>query len=61
MWSLECGEVLTAEALTEKFKSEGVEIYFPLHDIGTDLLAVKGKNHVYPFNLKKADTSSIEK
>jgi hypothetical protein len=47
MWSLECGEVLTAEALTEKFKGEGIEIYFPLRDIGADLLAVKGKNHVF--------------
>ena len=47
MWSLECGEVLTAEALTEKLKGECIEIYFPLRDIGADLLAVKGKNHVF--------------
>jgi hypothetical protein len=44
MWSLECGEVLTAEAILEHVK--GAEIYFPLHDIGTDLLVMKGCNHV---------------
>jgi hypothetical protein len=44
LWSLECGEVLTAEAIIENVK--GSEVYFPLHDIGTDLLVVKGKNHV---------------
>lgn len=48
MWSLECGEVLTAEATLEHLKDavKDVEIYFPLHDIGTDLLVVNGCNHV---------------
>lgn len=48
MWSLECGEVLTAEAI-EKYVIKGTEgtgIYFPLHDTGIDLLVVKGKKHV---------------
>jgi hypothetical protein len=44
MWSLECGEVLTAEAVIENVK--GVEVYFPLHDIGTDLLLMMGCNHI---------------
>ena len=43
-WSLECGEVITAEALTKNVKD--CEIYFPLHDTGIDLLAVKDKKHV---------------
>src|SRR3972149_9506007 len=44
LWSLECGEVVTAEAILENVK--GAEVYFPLHDIGVDLLVVKGKKHV---------------
>jgi hypothetical protein len=44
MWSLECGEVLTAEAILEHVK--GAEIYFPLHDIGTDLLVMKESSHI---------------
>jgi hypothetical protein len=44
MWSLECGEVLTAETILENVK--GAEVYFPLHDIGTDLLVMIGCNHV---------------
>ncbi|MGD0072209.1 MAG: hypothetical protein ABSB71_11695 [Candidatus Bathyarchaeia archaeon] len=44
MWSLECGEVLTAQAILDHVK--GAEIYFPLHDIGTDLLVMMGCNHV---------------
>ena len=44
MWSLECGEVLTAEAILDHVKS--AEVYFPLHDIGTDLLVMTGCNHV---------------
>ena len=43
-WSIECGEVITAEALLDKV--EGCEIYFPVKDIGIDLLVVKGKKHV---------------
>ena len=44
LWSLECGEVITAEALLKNVK--GCEVYFPLHDVGVDLLVVKGKKHV---------------
>jgi hypothetical protein len=44
LWSLESGEVVTAEAILENIKN--VEVYFPLHDIGVDLLLVKGKKHV---------------
>ena len=43
-YSLECGEVLTAETLIERL--EDVEVYFPLHDVGIDLLVVKGKKFV---------------
>lgn len=48
MWSLECGEVVTAEAVEKNIlkKVEGTEIYFPLHDTGVDLLVVNGKKHV---------------
>jgi len=44
IWSLECGEVITAEAMLGNVK--GAEVYFPLHDIGIDLLVVMGKNHI---------------
>lgn len=44
LWSLESGEVVTAEAILENIKPS--EVYFPLHDVGTDLLIVKGKKHV---------------
>jgi hypothetical protein len=43
LWSLECGEVITAEALRKNV--EGCEVYFPLHDVGIDLLVVNGKKH----------------
>lgn len=52
MWSLECGEVLTAEAISEHVK--GSDIYFPLHDIGTDLLVMMGCNHV-SIQVKRVD------
>jgi hypothetical protein len=44
LWSLESGEVVSAEAILENVKDS--EVYFPLHDIGVDLLIVKGKKHV---------------
>jgi len=44
LWSLECGEVITAEAFLKNVK--GSEVYFPLHDVGIDLLVVKSKKHV---------------
>lgn len=44
LWSLECGEVITAEALLKNVK--GCEVYFPLHDVGIDLLVINGKKHV---------------
>ena len=44
LWSLECGEVITAEALLKNIK--GCEVYFPVKDVGIDLLVVKGKKHV---------------
>ena len=42
-WSLECGEVITAEALIENI--EDCEVYFPLRGTGIDLLVVKDKKH----------------
>lgn len=44
LWSLETGEVVTAEAILINVK--GAEVFFPLRDVGTDLLVVEGKNHV---------------
>jgi len=43
-WSLETGEVITAEALLRNV--EGIEVYFPLHDVDVDLLVVRGSKHV---------------
>lgn len=41
MWSLEPGECLTAEKLAKVG-----EVFFPLRDVGVDLLVVKGDKHV---------------
>jgi len=42
IWSLQPGECFLAEELAKR----GFEVYFPLHDIGIDLLVVKGGRHV---------------
>ena len=43
IWSLQPGECITAEEIMKKTKCE---VFFPLRDIGVDLLIVKGKRHV---------------
>jgi len=44
VWSLEPGECITAERILEKAKD--CAVYFPLHDVGIDLLIVKEDKHV---------------
>lgn len=44
LWSLEPGECIVAEEILDKLKD--VEAFFPLHDIGTDLLVVRGGKHI---------------
>jgi len=44
LWSLEPGECIVAEELLEKLK--GAEVYFTVHDVGVDLLVVRGQRHV---------------
>lgn len=44
LWSLECGEVVTPEAILENIK--GSEVYFVLHDIGINLFVINKKNHI---------------
>ena len=44
MWSLESGEVVTAEAILEN--TGDAEVYFPLHNVGVDLPVAKNKKHV---------------
>jgi len=44
LWSLECGEIITTEALLKNIK--GCEVYFPFKDIGIDLLVIKDKKPV---------------
>jgi hypothetical protein len=44
VWSLEPGECITAEKILEEVKD--CNIYFPLHDVGVDLLVVRGNRHV---------------
>ncbi len=44
IWSLETGEAVTAEALLKNV--EGCGVYFPVRDVGVDLLAVRGSRHV---------------
>jgi hypothetical protein len=43
-WSLETGEVITVEELLKRIES--IEVYFPLRDVGVDLLVVRGSRHV---------------
>lgn len=43
IWSLHPGECITAEEIVKK---TGLEVFFPLHDVGVDLLVVKGQKHV---------------
>lgn len=44
IWSLETGEAVTAEALLKNVGGCGV--YFPVRDVGVDLLAARGRRHV---------------
>lgn len=44
LWSLEPGECIIAEEILDKLKD--VEVFFPVHDVGVDLLVVRGKKHV---------------
>jgi hypothetical protein len=44
IWSLETGEAVAAEALLENVK--GCEVYFPVRDVGVDLLVVMGSKHI---------------
>jgi hypothetical protein len=44
LWSLEPGECIVAEEILERLKD--CEVYFPAHDVGVDLLVVKGEKHV---------------
>ncbi|MBS7631806.1 hypothetical protein KEJ47_09635 [Candidatus Bathyarchaeota archaeon] len=41
LWSLEPGECIVAEELLKR----GFEVYFPVHDVGVDLLIVKEEKH----------------
>ena len=42
IWSLEPAECI----LSEKLAEQGFDVYFPLRDVGVDLLIVKGEKHV---------------
>ena len=44
LWSLEPDECIVAEELTRQIPT--CRIYFPLHDVGVDLLAVRGDRHI---------------
>jgi hypothetical protein len=41
---LEPGECIVAEEMLNKLKD--VEVFFPVRDVGVDLLVVRGKKHV---------------
>jgi len=43
IWSLEPGECIVAEELMKRIKCE---VYFPMHDVGVDLLIVRENRHV---------------
>lgn len=44
IWSLEPAECIVAEELTNRLR--GCQVFFPLHDVGVDLLVVKGEKHL---------------
>lgn len=44
LWSLEPGECIVAEEILNKL--EDAEVFFPVHDVGVDLLVVRGEKHV---------------
>lgn len=44
IWSLHPGECITAEEIVKKTGLK--EVFFPLHDVGIDLLVVKGRKNV---------------
>lgn len=43
LWSFEPGECLVAEEVSKRLRCE---VYFPLRDVGVDLLLVRGNRHV---------------
>lgn len=43
IWSLEPGECIVAEEIMKRLKCD---VYFPVRDVGLDLLVVKGGKHV---------------
>ena len=45
-WSLEPGECFVAEELDKRLKKKNCQVFFPLHDTGTDLLITKGEKHI---------------
>lgn len=44
LWSLEPGECIIAEKILKELK--GCDVYFPLHDVGVDLLIVSQLRHL---------------
>jgi hypothetical protein len=42
LWSLEPAECIVAEELQQR----GFEVYFPIRDVGVDLLVTKGEEHI---------------
>ena len=43
VWSLEPGECIVAEQIMERLKCD---VYFPMRDVGVDLLVIKNDKHV---------------
>jgi len=53
-WSFNPGETIFAEELSQKFKSQ-IELYFPIKDIGIDLLALtKDSRNSLSFQIKES-------
>lgn len=44
VWSLHPGECIVAETVMERLRN--CEVYFPLHDVGVDLLVARGRRNV---------------
>jgi hypothetical protein len=55
-WSIEAGEAMVAEAIQKNLP--GFEVFFPIKDVGVDLLAVSGvgtnKARIFSFQVKES-------
>lgn len=52
-WSMEPGEAIFAEELQKRYKNK-IDLYFPVKDTGTDLLAISARGKTIAFQVKES-------